>query len=106
MNDRYQRFICLGWRKDSFGFSAGFAQVFLDFDQRLKPLVSKKYGVEHLLFTDNIAAAFHHDHTGFGAGNDNIDVSFDALGDGGIDLEFSLNSTYADTCDGACKRDI
>jgi len=68
--------------------------------------MSKKYGVEHIFFTDNIAATLHHDHTGFGAGHDNVDVGLSALGDGGIDLEFSIDAAYTDTCDGACKRDV
>ena len=45
-------------------------------NQWLHFAVTKKYSFQHIGFADPIAAAFHHYDTGFGPGNDDIDVAF------------------------------
>ena len=38
-------------------------------------------GFQHVLFTDNIAAAFHHNNAGFGTRDDNVEIGLLPLGD-------------------------
>ena len=60
-----QFFIPFGRYKGPFRHSIGLLEFYLQIYDRLHGLMAEKDGFKHIGFTDNVAAAFYHDDTGF-----------------------------------------
>jgi hypothetical protein len=73
-------------------------------DGDLALLVAEHHGAQHHFFRQLLGFGFHHQHGGFGAGNDQIHLRILALGLTGVQHVFAVDVTHAGCADGAVER--
>ncbi len=78
----------------------------LEFDDFLDFFMSKHDGIEYVCFRYLFGAAFYHQNSVFGAGNDNIHITLFALGYSRVDNKLSVNAADADTGNRAGKGNM
>ena len=85
----------------------GLAHFFLELtnetDYRLHLLVTMEHGVQHDAFGQTLGLGFHHQHGVLGSGNDQIEIRFGELRQGGIQYVLAVDITDPRRADGTAE---
>ena len=89
-----------------FGFADFSNDFFLEFYQFFNHAMSEPDCIKHSFFGNFFSTSFYHEDCVFGTSNSKVQKTCASLFNGGVDDEFAINQTNANTSDGAFERNV